>query len=99
MHINKIAADIIRTDALQRVQGSATPQGPVDPIPPVRGADAVHISDAGLALAGDTTVRQPVSSLDSSRVDQIRSNILSGAYNSLEMADQVARAVIRSSAL
>jgi len=99
MHINKIAADIIRTDALQRVQGSAMPQGPVDPIPPVRGADAVSISDAGLALAGDTTVKQPVSSLDSSRVDQIRSNILSGAYNSLEMADQVARAVIRSSAL
>jgi anti-sigma28 factor (negative regulator of flagellin synthesis) len=96
MHINKIGADSIRADALQRAQGSTAPQGPVDPVAPTRGADAVQLSDAGLALASDAKAKQPVSSLDPSRVEQIRSSILSGAYNSLEMADQIARAVIRS---
>ena len=99
MHVNKIAADIVRTDALQRAQGSATTQAAVDPITPARGADAVQISDAGLALATEGTAKPSVSPLDPSRADQIRSSILSGAYNSLEMADQVARAVIRSSDL
>ncbi len=96
MHLNKIAAEIARTDALQRAQGSASPQAPVEPAPAVRGADAVQISDAGLALASDGAAKPAASSLDPSRTDQIRSSILSGAYNSLEMADQVARAVIRS---
>ncbi|MEO6865371.1 MAG: hypothetical protein ABI229_07965 [Gemmatimonadaceae bacterium] len=96
MHVNKIAADIIRTDALQRAQGSATPQAPIEPVPPTRGADAVQLSDAGIALSTDGTAKQAASSLDPRRADQIRSSILSGAYNSLEMADQVARSVIRS---
>jgi hypothetical protein len=96
MHVNKIAADMIRTDALQRVQGQAAPQDPIEPASPVRGADAVQISDAGLALAGDGETSSTTSSLDPRRADQIRSSILSGAYNSLDMADQVARAVIRS---
>ena len=96
MHVNKIAADIIRTDALQRAQGSAAPQAAVDPVAPARGTDAVQLSEAGLALATDGTAKPPVSTMDQTRVDQIRSSILSGAYNSLEMADQVARAVMRS---
>jgi len=96
MHVNKIAADTLRTDALQRVQGAAAPDVPVDPVSPTRGADAVQISDAGLALASDGASAPVASSLDPARADQIRSKVLSGAYNSLEMADQVARAVIRS---
>jgi anti-sigma28 factor (negative regulator of flagellin synthesis) len=96
MHVNKIAADMIRAEALQRTQAPATVQTPVEAVPPARAADAVEISDAGLALAGGETARQPVASLDPQRVDQIRSSILSGAYNSLEMADQVARALMRS---
>lgn len=96
MHVNKIAADTVRTDALQRVQGAAAPEVPVDPISPARGADAVQISDAGLALASDGASAPTASSLDPARADQIRSRVLSGAYNSLEIADQVARAVIRS---
>lgn len=99
MHVNKIAGDMIRTDAVQRVQEPATSQTPVEPVAPVRAADAVQISGAGLALARGGATRQPASSLDPRRADQIRSSILSGAYNSLEMIDQVARAVIRSSDL
>ena len=96
MNVNKIAADIIRIDALRRAQDSVSPQTFGDPSAPVRGSDEVQISDAGRALAGDGTSAQSVTSLDPSRAEQIRSNILSGAYNSLGMADQVARAVIRS---
>lgn len=96
MHVDKIAADVIRTDALQRAQGTSSTQATVDPVAPVRGIDAVQISEAGLALASDGAAKPAASSLDPSRADQIRSSVLSGAYNSLEMADQVARAVIRS---
>jgi negative regulator of flagellin synthesis FlgM len=96
MHVNKIAADMVRTDALPRVQSAAVSEGPIDPVAPARGADAVQISDAGFALASDGASAPAASSLDPARADQIRSKVLSGAYNSLEMADQVARAVIRS---
>ncbi|HEY5087613.1 MAG TPA: hypothetical protein VII66_09680 [Gemmatimonadaceae bacterium] len=96
MHVHKTAADAIRTDALQRIQGTAASQAPVEPTPAVRGTDAVQISDAGLALSGTGVAAPAASSLDPTRADQIRSSILSGAYNSLESADQVARAVLRS---
>jgi len=96
MHVNKTAADLVRTDALQRVQGSTAPQTPVDPTAPARGSDAVQISDAGLALAAGRETQQASGTLDPARADQIRSKILSGAYNTLESADTVARAVIRS---
>jgi anti-sigma28 factor (negative regulator of flagellin synthesis) len=95
MHVNKIASSVA-AEALQRAQQMTSPQGPVDPVTPTRGADAVQLSDAGLALASEGTSNAPAAPLDSQRADQIRSNILSGAYNSLDMADQVARAVIRS---
>ncbi len=96
MHVNKTAADTIRTEALQRAQGSAASQGPVDAVAPTRAGDAVQISDAGLALSAGGETQQSSSQLDPARAEQIRSNILTGAYNSLESADKVARAVIRS---
>ncbi|MEO9225463.1 MAG: hypothetical protein ABI328_03710 [Gemmatimonadaceae bacterium] len=95
MHINKITP-AATADSLQRAQQISSPQAPVDPVAPARGADAVQLSDAGLAMASKETHRGTVTPLDPQRADSIRSSILSGAYNSLEMADQVARAVIRS---
>ncbi len=96
MNVNKIAGEIIRTEALSRAQASAASETPAAPVAPARGADAVQISDEGRALAGNGSSTQSATSLDPSRADEIRSKILSGAYNSLGMADQVARAVIRS---
>lgn len=95
MHVNKIPGSVA-ADALQRTQQSTSSKGPVDPVASARGADAVQISDAGLALASQGKAAESTTSLDSRRADQIRSNILSGAYNSLETADQVARALVRS---
>ena len=60
-------------------------------------SDKVEISDAGRALAargGDDT--QSSSSLDPSRADQIRGRILSGAYNTLDVVDTVARRLLDS---
>ena len=95
MHVHKIQGSVA-ADALQRTQQSTSSTGPVDPVAAARGADAVQISDEGLALASQGTTTASTTSLDPQRADQIRSNILSGAYNSLEKADQVARAMIRS---
>lgn len=104
MQVNKVAGDVARTEAAQRTQQSgaaAAPQAAVEAISEVRRVDEVEISDAGRALAGagdtpDAATDLKASTLDPRRMDEIRSKILSGAYNSLEMADHVARALVRS---
>jgi hypothetical protein len=96
MHVNKIAGGVGAAEALQRSQQVASPDSAVDAIAPTRGADAVELSAEGLAMANDANAGTASASLDPQRADQIRSKILAGAYNSLDMADQVARAVIRS---
>ena len=57
-------------------------------------SDKVQISDAGRALAardGDST-----SGLDPARASRIRGRILSGAYDTLEVVDAVARRLLDS---
>jgi hypothetical protein len=60
-------------------------------------SDKVQISDAGRALAarandGSDSVNK--SSLDPAKADKIRSRILSGAYDTVEVVDAVARRLI-----
>ena len=60
-------------------------------------SDKVQISDAGRALAarakgGSEAASQ--SSLDPAKADRIRSRILSGAYDTVEVVDAVARRLI-----
>ena len=59
-------------------------------------SDKVQISDAGRALAarakGSDATSQ--SSLDPAKADKIRSRILSGAYDTVEVVDAVARRLI-----
>lgn len=57
-------------------------------------SDKVQISDAGRALAardGDES-----SGVDPARADRIRGRILSGAYDTLEVVDAVARRLLDS---
>lgn len=101
MQVNKTSSDIARTEAAQRSQQSGTTpatQNAVDEISSVRRSDAVQISDAGRALSGAAAPADQAqgSELDPRRVDELRSNILSGAYDSLGMADLVARSLMRS---
>lgn len=58
-------------------------------------SDRVSISDAGRALAArDGGI--DVAGLDAARVDRIRDRVLSGAYDTLEVVDAVARRLLDS---
>jgi hypothetical protein len=60
-------------------------------------SDKVEISDAGRALAArDGQETQASSGLDPARADRIRGRVLSGAYDTLEVVDTVARRLIGS---
>jgi negative regulator of flagellin synthesis FlgM len=81
--------------------GDVSEAGAVRPIAPApsgaQRSDKVDISDAGRALAarsGDAA--QASSGPDSARTDRIRGRILSGAYDTLEVVDTVARRLLDS---
>jgi anti-sigma28 factor (negative regulator of flagellin synthesis) len=60
-------------------------------------SDKVEISDAGRALAArDGKETTSKSGLEPARADQIRGRILSGAYDTLEVVDTVARRLLDS---
>ncbi|MGI8547862.1 MAG: hypothetical protein ACR2M1_11080 [Gemmatimonadaceae bacterium] len=101
MQVNNTPSNAARTEATQRSQQSGASQAPTsgpEAVSKIRRVDDVQISDAGHVLsgAGPSVDDAKASDLDPSRVDEIRSRILSGAYNSLEMADHVARSLMRS---
>lgn len=98
MQVNKTPGEIARTEAAQRAQQTVAPAPATTEAPAaVRRVDAVQISDVGRALSGnDADASSEAGALDPRRADEIRSRVLSGAYNSVEMADQVARSILRS---
>ncbi len=101
MQVNNTPGNVPRVEAPQRTQQSGSGQAPASgsEVPSkIRRVDDVQISDAGHALAapGASVDDANASDLDPRRIDEIRSRILSGAYNSLEMADHVARSLMRS---
>ena len=98
MQVNKSPGEIARTEAAQRTQQTVAPTPATTEAPAaVRRVDAVQISDVGRALSGnDADASSEAGALDPRRADEIRSRVLSGAYNSVEMADQVARSILRS---
>lgn len=98
MQVSKTPGEIARAEAAQRAQQSVAPAPASTEAPTaVRRVDAVQISDVGRALSGsDVNTADEAGSLDSRRADEIRARVLSGAYNSVEMADQVARSILRS---
>ncbi len=56
-------------------------------------SDSVQISDAGRSLA--SRVEQDAkSTFDPERVAELRTKVLTGAYNTLDVVDQVARRII-----
>jgi hypothetical protein len=90
----------IRPDTASQTQDVSAPDRPstVKPTPVVQSAvdrsDKVQISDAGRALAardGDGT-----SGLSPARAASIRGRVLSGAYDTLEVVDSVARRLLDS---
>jgi negative regulator of flagellin synthesis FlgM len=57
-------------------------------------SDKVSISDAGRALAARAS--DPTASLDPAQAARIRDRVLSGAYDTLEVVEAVARRLLES---
>jgi len=102
MYISSKNAGPIRPDATTQT-GTVSPTEPVEPAgvgSPSTGtgadrSDKVEISDAGRALAARDGV-DGSSTVDSTRASEIRGRILSGAYNTLDVVDSVARRILDS---
>ncbi|MBP6773062.1 MAG: flagellar biosynthesis anti-sigma factor FlgM [Gemmatimonadaceae bacterium] len=95
MRINGSIFDPLRPDR-------ATPNGsPAVPRPAEQGgqasgvakSDSVQISDAGRSLAGRLE-REKQDEVDPAKVAELRTKVLTGAYNTLDVVDQVARRII-----
>ncbi|HXT19052.1 MAG TPA: hypothetical protein VN706_25720 [Gemmatimonadaceae bacterium] len=102
MHIYPKNTGPIRPETTRPSAPSDTQDaGQVSPIAPAPSgtdrSDKVQISDAGRALAArDTSDSSSTSSLDPARAGRIRSRVLSGAYDTLEVVDTVARRLLDS---
>jgi hypothetical protein len=81
-----------RTDNADKAPVPAAGQAPGS----VDRSDKVEISDAGRALAARETDRTVSAGLDPVRASHIRHRVLSGAYNSLDVVDTVARRLMQS---
>ena len=69
-----------------------TPAGDTAAIAPDR-SDRVEISDAGRALAAREGTGES-SALSPERIAELRQRVLDGAYDSLEVVDEVARRIL-----
>ena len=91
------SSEIVRAAQALEIQRSnaqqAKPKPYETPAPALR-PDSVSISDAGRAMAAQAADNG--SELTPERISQIKERILSGAYNSLEIVDQVARSMVAS---
>lgn len=95
MRINP-ASSIQQAEQLNRLRDGAAPASgsPVPSAAPVARVDRVEISEAGRALsaqgAGDVE-----GEMSPERVAELRQRVLSGAYNSLHVVEQVARRMLQ----
>jgi negative regulator of flagellin synthesis FlgM len=104
MKINSTGADFIRPDQTREVQRSneesAAKKAVSQPAASVERSDKVEISDVARQLAASTRGVDEASAtraeLTPERVSAIREKILKGAYNSIEVVDQVARKMLAS---
>ena len=104
MRINSTGADFIRPDQTREIQQrtseeSAAKKAVSQPAAPVERSDKVEISEAARQLAAGGGVHEASATrgeLTPERVAAIREKILKGAYNSIDVVDQVARKMLAS---
>jgi len=97
MRINGSIFDPLRPDRANPV-GRPPGSRPSDPVAPTTGtspvrSDSVSISDAGRSLAARAQ-QTTNTTFDPERVAELRTKVLTGAYNTLDVVDQVARRII-----
>ena len=98
MKIYNSGSEILRSGYSQGSRASteagSRPVAPTQPISPAgRAGDRVEISDEGraLAAAGKPTT---TGDLTPERVSELRQRVLSGAYNSVQVVDEIARRML-----
>ncbi len=106
MRINSGSPEMQKAELASRVReqqaARTTPAGgePAQPVAPVARVDRVEISDAGRALAAQTGGAGESAAaggeMSAERVNELRQRVLSGAYDSLAVVDQVARRMLQS---
>ena len=106
MRIDRSNPEIQKSDLASRVRETGakpTPSGggPAQPVAAVPRVDRVEISDAGRALAAKASDGPAASAgaggeMSADRVTELRQRVLSGAYDSLAVVDQVARRMLQN---
>lgn len=102
MRIDRSNPEIQKSDLASRVRETGakpTPSGggPAQPVAAVPRVDRVEISDAGRALAAKASDGTAAGSeMSAERVTELRQRVLSGAYDSLAVVDQVARRMLQN---
>lgn len=101
MRINRSSIEAQQAELTNRLREPAakpTPAGgdPAQPVGASARVDRVEISDAGRALAATDGGSAKASELSPERVAELRQRVLSGAYNSLGVVDQVARRMLQA---
>jgi negative regulator of flagellin synthesis FlgM len=97
MRIEDTSSELLRTTRTQPIrpvgqeQQQTRPEGDATPAPR---NDKVQISDAGRALAAKATDAPDAGTLSPERVAELRQKVLLGAYNSVQMVDEVARRIL-----
>lgn len=102
MRIDRSNPEIQKSELASRVRETGakpTPSGggPAQPVAAVPRVDRVEISDAGRALAAQASeATQAGGEMSADRVSELRQRVLSGAYDSLAVVDQVARRMLQN---
>ena len=100
MRINRSGIDAQQAE-LSRVREQARPASaggePAQPVSAPSRVDRVEISDAGRAMAaqGPESGEAARPELSPERLAELRQRVLSGAYDSLAVVDQVARRMLQ----
>jgi negative regulator of flagellin synthesis FlgM len=105
MRINRGSPEMQQAELASRVREplakpTPTGSGPAQPVAAVPRVDRVEISDAGRALAaqagGTEASAEAGREMSPDRVNELRQRVLSGAYDSLAVVDQVARRMLQN---
>lgn len=99
MKINSSIFDPLRPDRTTQTGSTSADRAggvakPVAPAAPVKSrSDSVHISDSARSMASRAE-QEERAQMDPARVSELRKKVYEGAYNSLDVVDQVARRVL-----
>jgi negative regulator of flagellin synthesis FlgM len=97
MRINGSIFDPLRPDRAPSSTNPAAPRpgdnGGQSPLTGLSKSDSVQFSEAGRSMASRLD-KQQQDAFDPERVAELRTKVLNGAYNTLDVVDQVARRIL-----